>query len=35
MYITFGNGYITLLHGYLYLTVLGVTGVESLSSLEG
>ncbi len=35
MVITFSNGYITLLHGYLYLTVRGVAGVESLSSLEG
>lgn len=34
MYITFGNGYITLLHGYLYLTIRG-RAVETLGSLEG
>ena len=34
MYITFSNGYITLLHGYLYLTIKGYA-VETLGSLEG
>lgn len=34
MLIYFSNGYITLLHGYLYLTIQG-RGVETLASLEG